>query len=129
VRALAIALLAAVLAAPAVAQQANATPKPAIVIESREHCIGPPEVMRREHPEMLKHQRARTVHLGERGARVSLNGCVSCHASRETDSVIGSDRAFCQGCHRYAAVSIDCFECHQPTARRSLASLARETDR
>ncbi len=109
---------------PAVAQQAGGTPKPAIVIESHEHCIAPPEVMRREHPEMLMHQRERTVHLGERGARVSLNACIRCHASRETGSVIGTDKAFCQSCHSYAAVRIDCFDCHQPSVQPALSSLA-----
>jgi hypothetical protein len=24
---------------------------------------------------------------------------------------------FCQGCHSYAAVTLDCFECHQPRAK------------
>lgn len=117
------------LATPAMAQQAGRTPRPAIVIESSEHCIAPPEVMRRQHPDMLKHQRARTVHLGERGARVSLNECVQCH-SRKSGSVIGNDRAFCQGCHSYAAVRIDCFECHQPSTAAALASTtAREAER
>ena len=128
---LAAALLSALLAftMPALAQQADRTPKPAIVIEETGHCIAPPEVMRRQHPDMLKHQRDRTVRLGERGARVSLDGCIRCHASRQTGSVVGSDKAFCQACHSYAAVRIDCFDCHQPVARAALASLAREPAR
>ena len=45
----------------------------------------PPEVMRRTHMEMLKHQRDETVHGGVRGARASLVGCVDCHASGQID--------------------------------------------
>jgi hypothetical protein len=123
---------AAVLAAwsaAAAADETGHTPKPGIVIASKEHCIAAPERMRREHPDMLRHQRDRTVHLGERGAKVSLNGCIGCHADAQTGSVIGDDRAFCQGCHRYAAVSIDCFDCHQPSIRPGGAALARGAGR
>ncbi|HUN91915.1 MAG TPA: hypothetical protein VMU33_07655 [Burkholderiaceae bacterium] len=90
------------------------TPLPAILVEGGGHCLAPAGEMRRRHPDMLKHQRDRTVHLGERGTTVNLKECVACHASRTTGSVIGSDQAFCQGCHTYAAVQLDCFECHSP---------------
>ena len=121
IRGLALLLLAALFALAARAQDAGHTPKPTIIIESQQHCIAPPETMRREHPEMLRHQRVRTVHLGERGTKVSLNACIECHADRQSGSVIGSDHAFCQGCHSYAAVHIDCFDCHQPSVRPSAA--------
>ncbi|HYA65900.1 MAG TPA: hypothetical protein VEE84_04390 [Burkholderiaceae bacterium] len=114
---LGLVLMAGLCALSAVAQDTGRTPKPVIVIESQQHCIASPETMRREHPDMLRHQRLRTVHLGERGAKVSLNGCIGCHADRKSGSVIGSDHAFCQGCHSYAAVHIDCFDCHQATVR------------
>jgi len=116
-------LFAALLAVTARAQEAGRTPKPTIIIESQQHCIAPPERMRREHPDMLRHQRVRTVHLGERGSKVSLNACIECHADRQSGSVIGSDHAFCQGCHSYAAVHIDCFDCHQPSIRPSAPRL------
>jgi hypothetical protein len=120
-------LLPACLAATAAgAGDGGRTPKPDIVIESGEHCIAPPEQMRRQHPDMLRHQRERTVRLGERATKVDLGRCVQCHADRQSGSVIGSNQAFCQGCHSYAAVRIDCFECHQPSARSGGARLARE---
>lgn len=122
--ALAFALPAATLGAPAGADEVGRTPKPSIVIESREHCVAPPEQMRREHPDMLRHQRDRTVRSGERGMKVSLNACIACHADRRSGSVIGSDHAFCQGCHSYAAVHIDCFDCHQPSVRPRVPGLA-----
>ncbi len=104
-------------------------PQPAIVIANPGHCIAPVEQMRRNHPDMLRHQRDRTVHEGIRGARASLNACIRCHASRVNGSVLGTGENFCQGCHQYVAVRLDCFECHQaapaalPTA--AVASGAR----
>ncbi len=86
--------------------------KPVIVKAQSGPCIAPPEVMRREHPDMLKHQRTVTVHEGVRGAKVSFEKCVACHASKQTGSVAASPRDFCESCHAYAGVKLDCFECH-----------------
>jgi hypothetical protein len=76
------------------------------------HCVAPPETMRRDHMRFLLHQREVTVHEGGSGARFSLEGCIGCHASAKTGSVAQADTDFCVACHRYAAVRIDCFECH-----------------
>jgi hypothetical protein len=92
-------------------------PKPAIAVDKGTQCIASPDVMRRTHMEMLKHQRDRTVHLGERGVEVTLNGCIDCHAGKgagaAAGAAVGRPEAFCESCHRYAAVKLDCFECHQ----------------
>jgi hypothetical protein len=77
-----------------------------------EHCVEPASVMRREHMNLLRHQRDETVHGGIRGAKYSLKDCVACHASAKTGSVAAGDGDFCVSCHRYAAVQVDCFECH-----------------
>jgi hypothetical protein len=102
---------------------AGRTPKPHIVIEKGDKCVAPTEVMRREHMNMLKHHRDETVHQGIRTTQYSLKGCVDCHASRKTGSVLGSRENFCQSCHEYAAVKLDCFECHstkpQPAAAQA----------
>jgi hypothetical protein len=71
------------------------------------------DTMRRDHMKFLKHQRDKTMREGVRTEQHSLNGCINCHASRKTGSVIGGNENFCQGCHAYAAVKLDCFECHQ----------------
>ncbi len=68
--------------------------------------------MRRNHMELLMHHRDRTVHEGIRTTQHSLANCIACHASKETGRVTGSKDAFCEGCHAYAAVKLDCFECH-----------------
>ena len=88
-------------------------------------CIAPVEEMRRNHMDMLKHQRDRTMRSGIRGEPASLNACIECHASKQTGSVLGSNDSFCQGCHSYAAVKLDCFECHQPRAGLKGAELKR----
>ena len=76
--------------------------------------------MRRNHMELLKHQRDETMRSGIRTAQFSLNGCVQCHASAKTGSVLGPE-GFCQSCHSYAGVKLDCFECHasKPGATRA----------
>lgn len=92
-------------------------PKPAVKIEKPgTQCVAPPEEMRRNHMEMLKHQRNRTMRDGERGAKVSLNGCIECHASQTNGAVTGGHDNFCQSCHSYVAVKLDCWDCHQPKA-------------
>ena len=81
--------------------------------------------MRRDHPDLLKHQRAVTVRAGIRGGQGSLANCVSCHASRDTGRVTGSADAFCDSCHRYASVKLDCFECHADRAQPALTRAAQ----
>lgn len=78
-------------------------------------CVEPIEIMRRDHFEFIKHQRDQTVYHGIRGSRHSLAGCIDCHASKSADGEflpINAEGQFCQTCHTYAAVKIDCFTCH-----------------
>ena len=58
----------------------------------------------------------------------SLAGCIECHASQKTGSVIGTNENFCQSCHSYAAVSLDCFECHasKPGVKASLTGTPQQ---
>jgi len=80
-----------------------------------EHCVAPTDVMRRNHMSMMKHQRDETVHEGVRGKPFSLSGCVDCHAVKGENGqavTYASSQHFCRSCHDFAAVSIDCFECH-----------------
>ncbi|MCF8178171.1 MAG: hypothetical protein K9J74_06650 [Sulfuritalea sp.] len=109
------AALIAVSPAPTFAGDGARTAKPVIKVAKPGKCIAPTDEMRRNHMEMLKHQRDRTLRQGIRGEPVTLNGCIECHASTKTGSVLGEDN-FCQSCHAYVAVKLDCFECHQPKA-------------
>ena len=94
---------------------------PRFKIERGEACVAPTGEMRRDHMKMLLHQRDRTMRQGIRETRFSLKNCVDCHASRETGSVLGKD-GFCSSCHQYAAVSMDCFECHSPQPQKRAAA-------
>ncbi|MDP1900585.1 MAG: hypothetical protein Q8K96_09045 [Rubrivivax sp.] len=67
--------------------------------------------------DLLRHQRDDTVQGGIRGAKHSLKDCIDCHASRTTLSVAKAETNFCISCHSYAAVKIDCFECHSSQPR------------
>ena len=106
--------LSLVLALASVAAMAGA-PKPVVKIENPGQCVAPVEEMRKNHMEMLKHTRDRTLRQGIRGEKASLNGCIDCHASKATGTVLGKE-GFCQECHSYAAVKLDCWDCHQPKA-------------
>ncbi len=108
-----VGLAAALLLTPLLA--AAGTPMPQLKIENPGSCIAPVPEMRRNHMEMLKHTRDRTMRQGIRGEKASLNECINCHASKTTGSVLGPG-GFCQECHAYAAVKLDCWDCHQPKA-------------
>ena len=78
-------------------------------------CVEPTEFMRRNHMELLKHQRDETTLKGVRSERYSLKECLSCHVVYGADATpvtTASPAHFCRSCHDYAAVSIDCFQCH-----------------
>lgn len=103
---------------------AGRTPVPSIApAKPGSECVAPPAQMRREHPDMLKHQRDETVHGGIRGAKASLKACVACHASVQTQSVALASGDFCISCHSYAAVKVDCFECHASQPKAAMGAL------
>ncbi|MBL6932382.1 MAG: hypothetical protein ISR45_05490 [Rhodospirillales bacterium] len=117
----AMALLLAVFAASAPAtagQDGVPLPTPAKAFKG-EKCVEPADVMRREHMEFLNHQRDETLREGIRGNKYSLQQCIDCHAVADPKIAGGKVRTlkpFCAECHSYAAVSLDCFSCHNPTA-------------
>lgn len=92
----------------------------ALVIEGSkaaqlDSCVEPTEFMRRNHMELIKHQRDETVHKGIRSSKHSLAGCIECHVSYTADETpvpVDAEGQFCNGCHEFAAVNVDCFGCH-----------------
>ncbi|MGB1109769.1 MAG: Hdr-like menaquinol oxidoreductase cytochrome c subunit [Gammaproteobacteria bacterium] len=79
------------------------------------NCVEPNDVMRRQHFSFIMHQRDETVHRGIRTKKHSLKGCVDCHSAKDdsgTHIPVNTEGQFCSSCHEYAAVKIDCFECH-----------------
>lgn len=99
-------------------------PLPTINIENGDKCVEPTDIMRTKHMEFILHQRDETMHKGLRTKQHSLKNCINCHANPETKSVLGKD-GFCESCHAYAAVKLDCFECHS-SAPEELSS-SKET--
>jgi hypothetical protein len=83
------------------------------VFSETQGCVEPTEEMRRNHMEYILHQRDETMYRGIRTTQYSLEECINCHVSEAPDAPrINSDQHFCNSCHTYAAVSIDCFQCH-----------------
>ncbi len=108
-------LVAAAIATPLGAAELSAVPLPEITKGKGESCVAETGFMRRNHMNLLRHQRDETLRKGIRGARFSLKECVACHAVPGADGVpVAADdsRHFCSACHQYTAVRIDCFECH-----------------
>jgi hypothetical protein len=114
-----IALIAGVfiLNTPAFADDESNGPGPVLKI-NRSHgdtCVEPEEVMRKNHMKFLLHQRDETMHEGIRTSKYSFAECINCHVEPDENGNIASVDSkdhFCNGCHEYAAVTIDCFECH-----------------
>lgn len=78
-------------------------------------CVEPVDVIRRQHMQFLMHQRDDTVKGGIRGAKHSLVGCIDCHAQSDAQGnaiPVNAEGQFCQSCHGFAGVRMDCFECH-----------------
>ncbi len=92
-------------------------------------CVQPEDEIRRNHMKYILHQRDKTVHEGIRTERYSLAKCIDCHVQPDENGKIvdhTSDEHFCNACHQYAAVQIDCFECH---ADRPQKFIKRSTDK
>ena len=100
-------------AGAAAAYRRTRSPQPVIESARGDQCVDDPAFMRRNHMELLKHQRDDTVHGGIRSAQVQPEGVH--RLPRQPDQPAAWQRQatnFCQSCHSYAAVKIDCFECH-----------------
>lgn len=78
-------------------------------------CVEPVDIMRRNHMEFLLHQRDETMVNGDRSNKYSLAKCVECHAQTDNNGEVvrsNNEDYFCNSCHQFASVKIDCFECH-----------------
>ena len=87
----------------------------AIGANAGDACVKETSWMRRNHMELLKHDRDRTLRQGIRPVEGSIKGCVDCHANKNDQGAfipVDAEGEFCSACHTYTAVSLDCFECH-----------------
>jgi len=86
-------------------------------------CVQPEDEMRRNHMNYILHQRDETVHEGIRTEEYSLAKCIDCHVEPNEKGEIArhdSKEHFCNGCHEYASVQIDCFECHADRPQKNI---------
>ncbi len=112
---LSLAVLTVVFAAGEEERETSRVPVPDIPVGQGESCVEDTDFMRRNHMTLLKHQRDETMLQGIRTRQHSLKECVSCHAVPGADGMaitVDSPQHFCRSCHDYAAVQIDCFDCH-----------------
>ena len=89
-------------------------------------CVRDTPFMRRNHFELIKHQRDITVHEGIRKTDTSLAGCVDCHARKDAEGKfvpVNAPGEFCAECHEEVAVELPCFSCHSavPTEQKAAA--------
>jgi len=112
------ALFMAVLMMTAISSSAD-IPRPDVA-EAEGKCVEPTEFMRKNHMELILHQRDKTMYEGIRTSKDSLKQCITCHAVKDDQGEyvhVDDSRHFCSTCHQYAAVNIDCFQCHADTPR------------
>ena len=99
-------------------------PVPVMQKATGDKCVRDTAYMKRHHMDELKHQRNDTMRKGIRTKEFSLQNCIDCHASKKTNSVLGKE-GFCQSCHSYAAVKLDCFECHASKPKTATPASSR----
>ncbi|QKQ26757.1 hypothetical protein [Candidatus Reidiella endopervernicosa] len=95
-----------------------------------EQCVEPTDFMRHNHMDLIRHQRDATMRDGIRTSKHSLKGCIDCHAKQDGDGQfmsVKNPEHFCSGCHKYAAVSVDCFQCHTSKPSEERAKLGNAT--
>ncbi|MGB5708027.1 MAG: hypothetical protein WBM41_14500 [Arenicellales bacterium] len=91
-----------------------------------EQCVEPTQTMRKNHMKFLVHQRDDTVYQGVRTTKHSLKNCVDCHVQEDSAGQfipIDAPGQFCQSCHEFASVKLDCFECHATMPDQGHANL------
>ncbi len=79
-------------------------------------CVRETPWMRRNHMDLIKHDRDLTVHQGIRTLDGSIKECVACHANKDAQGAyipVVEDEQFCADCHEEAGVTLDCFSCHK----------------
>jgi hypothetical protein len=116
------ALLALTLSAPAGAAGEEGGLGPVIPAPVKgERCVEDTEVMRKNHMTFLKGHRDEALREGIRTKKFSLRECLECHVppAEPTQASRSEQGHFCQNCHMYTGVRIDCFECHATRPEKS----------
>jgi len=95
-----------------------------------DQCVEDAEWMRSNHFETVLHQRDKTVLQGIRTQEHSLKNCIDCHITPneqgEYARYSNSEEHFCASCHSFAAVSVDCFQCHADRPEQAVRDAIKE---
>jgi hypothetical protein len=94
---------------------AGSVPLPQVPVGKGNECVRETEFMRRNHMQLLLHQRDATMHEGIRTPKYSLKECINCHAATDVEeghAKVARQQHFCVACHAYAGIEPDCFQCH-----------------
>ena len=108
---------------------AKSVPMPVIARGQGDSCVEDTEFMRRNHMTVLQHDHGETAVKEIRSKGYSVKECIACHAVMGPDAkpvTADSPEHFCRSCHDYAAVKIDCFDCHKSRPRRGASRQPRE---
>jgi len=76
------------------------------------------EFWRKNHMDLMKHDRDVVMYDGVRVVSGSLKECFDCHTVKDAEGHVVTyqdEQHFCRTCHDYAAVKVDCFMCHRST--------------
>lgn len=76
------------------------------------------EFWRKNHMDLMKHDRDVVMYDGVRVVSGSLKECFDCHTVKDAEAHVVTyqdEQHFCRTCHDYAAVKVDCFMCHRST--------------
>ena len=112
------ALLGLVITSLPVVAADSRVPMPEITKGKGDQCVEPTDDMRKNHMHYLLHKRDKTLRDGVRTKDYSLKECINCHAQKNDSGQyipITDEGQFCQSCHSFASVKVDCFECHRTT--------------
>ena len=113
----------ALLAIPSQAGETRSTSGPQYSLpKDAKKCVRDTAFMRRNHMNLLKHQRDETMHKGIRTKTFSLKNCINCHVTKDDTGKaikVSNPKHFCAACHKFAAVKLDCFECHRSTPQET----------
>lgn len=104
-------------------------PAPDVPKGKGEQCVEPTDMMRKNHMDYILHQRDETMRKGIRTTKYSLKECVDCHTVKDENNIpvtYKDKRHFCNSCHEYASVQIDCFSCHSSTPEAKRSGLTRK---
>ena len=86
--------------------------------------------MRINHMRLMRHDRDLTMREGDRSIKYSIKECVACHAVMGPEAMpisVQEEGHFCRACHEYAAVKIDCFQCHNSKPEEGFIDLLKQT--